>query len=82
MELGDTLLLGADIAPERFKPLRSAYLTLVVDTSDEAERIYKLFTDPGEIFVPMEENFYAYRFAMVRDRFGTSWMLMHEKPMS
>lgn len=81
MELGDTLLLGADIPPERFKPLRSAYLTLVVDTSDEAERIYKLFANPGEIFVPMEENFYAYRFAMVSDRFGTSWMLMHEKPM-
>jgi len=81
IELGDTLLTGADIPPERFKPMRSAYLTLVVDSNAEAERIYDLLTNPGEIFVPMEENFYAHRFAMFRDRFGTSWMLMHEKPM-
>jgi PhnB protein len=81
IELGDTLLTGADIPPERFKPMRSAYLTLVVDSNEEAERIYDLLTNPGEIFVPMEENFYAYRFAMFRDRFGTSWVLMHEKPM-
>jgi len=81
MELGDTLLTGADIPPERFKRMRSAYLTLVVDSDEEAERIYELLTKDGEIYVKMEENFYAHRFAMFRDRFGTSWMLMHEKPM-
>ena len=25
----------------------------------------------------MEETFFARRFAMVKDRFGTSWMLLH-----
>ena len=27
----------------------------------------------------MEETFFASRFAMLRDRFGTSWMLLHER---
>lgn len=81
IEMGDTVLLGADIPPERFKPMRSAYLTLVVDSTDEAERIYALLSEGGEIFMRMEETFYAHRFAMLRDRFGTSWMLLHEKPM-
>jgi len=27
----------------------------------------------------MEETFFAHRFAMLRDRFGTSWMLLHER---
>jgi len=27
----------------------------------------------------MEETFFAERFAMLRDRFGTSWMLMRER---
>lgn len=27
----------------------------------------------------MEETFYASRFAMLRDRFGTLWMLLCEK---
>lgn len=81
MELGDTILMGADIPPDRFKPMRSAYLTLIVDSIEEAERIYDLLTKDGEIFMKMEETFYAYRFAMFRDRFGTSWMLLNEKPM-
>jgi PhnB protein len=58
--------------------MRSAYLTLMVNSVDEAERIYDLLKDGGQIFMPMEETFFARRFAMLRDRFGTSWMLLHE----
>ncbi len=79
IELGDTVLLGADIPPERFQPMRSAYLSLLVDSVDDAERIYALLSDGGQIFMPMEETFFAHRFAMLRDRFGTSWMLLHER---
>jgi PhnB protein len=79
MQIGETTLLGADVPPERFQPMRSAYLTLIVDSSDEAERIYALLTDGGQIFMPMAETFFARRFAMLRDRFGTSWMLLHER---
>lgn len=79
IELGDTVLLGADINPDRFQAMRSAYLTLIVDASDEAERLYDLLREGGEVFMPMEETFFAHRFAMLRDRFGTSWMLLHER---
>lgn len=78
LEIGDTVLLGADMPPGRFQPMRSAYLTLMLDSSTEAERIYELLTDGGEIFMKMEETFFARRFAMLRDRFGTSWMLLHQ----
>ena len=78
MELGETILLGADVPPARFQPMRSAYLTLIVDSSAEAERLYDLLKEGGQIFMPMEETFFARRFAMLRDRFGTSWMLLHE----
>jgi len=81
IELGDTVVMGADIPPERFQPMRSAYLSLLLDSVDEAERIYALLSQGGEIFMPMEETFFAHRFAMLRDRFGTSWMLLHERPM-
>jgi PhnB protein len=81
IELGGTTLLGADIPPDRFQPMRSAYLTLMLDSVEEAERIYALLTDGGEIFMKMEETFFAHRFAMLRDKFGTSWMLLHERAM-
>ncbi len=80
MDLGGTELLGADIPPERFQPIRSAYLSLILESSEEAERIYALLSDGGQIFMPMEETFFAFRFAMLRDRFGTSWMILHERP--
>lgn len=72
--LGDTVLMGADIP--NAEPVRSAYVTLTLDDEAEAERIYALLADGGEIFMKMEKTFFANRFAMLRDRFGTSWMLL------
>ena len=80
LSIGETELLGADVPPERFQPMRSAYLTLSVDSTPEAERVYSLLSDGGQIFMPIQETFFAFRFAMLRDRFGTSWMILHERP--
>src|SRR5205809_1101561 len=80
MNLAGMTVLAADVQPERFQPMRSAYLSLTVDSIDEAERIYTLLTEGGEIFMKIGETFFAYRFAMFRDKFGTSWMLMNPKP--
>lgn len=80
MQIGETELMAADVPPERFQPMRSAYLSLTVDSVGEAERLYSLLADGGQIFMPMEETFFAYRFAMLRDKFGTSWMILNPKP--
>ena len=60
--------------------MRSVYLSLILDSVDEAERVYALLSDGGQIYMPMAETFFAFRFAMLRDRFGTSWMILHERP--
>ena len=77
IEFGDTVLMGADIP--NAEPMRSAYLTLRVDSAGEAERLYALLSSGGQIFMKMEKTFFASRFAMLRDQFGTSWMLLHEE---
>ncbi len=77
IEIGGTVLMGADIPAAQ--PMRSAYLTLTLDSAAEAERVYALLAEGGEIFMPMAATFFASRFAMLRDRFGTSWMLLHER---
>jgi PhnB protein len=81
MNLGGTVIMASDVAPDRFQPMRSVYLSLTVDSDEEAERVYKLLTEGGEVFMPIQETFFALRFAMLRDRFGTSWMINHERPM-
>ena len=75
MQLGGAFLMGADIP--NAQPMRSAYLTLELESVEEAEKIYKVLTDGGEIFMKMEQTFFAVRFAMLRDKFGASWMLLY-----
>lgn len=77
IEIGNTVLMGADIPGA--EPVRSAYLTLTVESAAEAERLYGLLSEGGQVFMKMEETFFASRFAQLRDRFGTSWMLLHER---
>ena len=76
IEIGATVLMGADIPAA--EPMRSAYLSLALDREEDAERVYSLLADGGEIFMKMEKTPFANRFAMLRDRFGTSWMLLHQ----
>ena len=77
--LADTTLMGADVPGA--EPMRSAYLTLSVDSVEEAERIYGALKDGGQELMKMGETFFAHRFGQCRDKFGINWMVIHEKPM-
>ena len=76
IEIGGTVLMGADVP--HAEPMRSAYLTLALDAAEEADRVYALLMDGGEAFMPMATTPFANRFAMLRDRFGASWMLVQQ----
>lgn len=78
LRIGGTELLGADIPAA--EPVRSAYLTLTVDSDAEAERVFAALADGGQVLMKMEETFFATRFGQVRDRFGIAWMIMHRRP--
>ena len=78
IDIGGTQVLGADIPG--YQPMRSAYLALGVDSDAEAERAWKALCDGGQVLMPMQETFFATRFGQVRDRFGTLWMILHERP--
>ena len=77
IEIGNAIVMGADIP--NAEPMRSAYLTLLTDTAADAERIYSVLSKGGQIFMKMEETNFASRSAMLRDKFGASWMILHER---
>ncbi len=79
IQIGDTTLMVSD--GPKVEPMRSAYLTLSVDSSEEAERIYKVLSEDGQVFMPMAETFFAFRFGQLRDKFGVNWMILHLRPM-
>jgi PhnB protein len=80
LSVGETELMGADIPTA--EPMRSAYLSLLVGSDAEAERVFSALSGGGEVFMPMQETFFATRFGQLRDRFGLNWMILHERPMS
>ena len=82
MDIAGVELIGNDVPPDHFKPIRSSYLFLAVDSPEEAERIYKILEKDGEVGMPIAETFFASRFAQLRDRFGTLWTIIHPHPRS
>jgi PhnB protein len=77
ISIGDTELMAADIP--NAEPMRSAYLTLKMDSDIEAERVFSALSDGGRVFMPIQETFFASRFGQVCDRFGINWMILHER---
>jgi PhnB protein len=80
MNIGDTVLLANDVPASVFQKIRSVYLYLSLDSSEEAERVHTLLAAGGEVYMPLQETFYATRFSQLRDRFGVSWSIIHERP--
>src|ERR1700752_1898742 len=60
ISLGGVELMGADIP--KAEPMRSAYLSLSVESDAEAERIFSALADGGQVFMPLQETFFASRF--------------------
>jgi len=80
--IGDSVLIGNDVPSSVFEKIRSVYIFLSVDSSEEAERVYKLLAEDGQVYMPLEETFFATRFSQLRDRFGVSWSIIHERAMA
>jgi PhnB protein len=82
IDIGDTVLTGNDVPPAIFQKIRSVYLNLSLDSSAEAERVHNVLAEGGEVYMPLEETFFATRFSQLRDRFGVLWSIIHERPRS
>jgi PhnB protein len=78
--IGDQVLMASDAGPERFKPMQGASVTLNIAESAEAERVFDALVEGGNAIMPLEETFWAHKFGVLTDRFGTQWMVNCEKP--
>jgi PhnB protein len=82
MQLGDDLLMASDAPPDQYQPPKGIMVTIGVEQPAEAERIFKALSEGGAVSMPIAETFWALRFGMCTDRFGTPWMVNCEKPMA
>ena len=77
----DTTLMGSDAPGGRYNKPQGYAVNINVDTPEDAERIFAGLSEGGDIGMPIQETFWAQRFGMVTDRFGTHWMVNCEKRM-
>ena len=82
LKVGDTLIMGSDAPPSRFKTPRGFSVSIMVDTPTEADRIYAALAEGGTQTMPIGKTFWALRFGMCVDRFGIAWMINCEAPAS
>lgn len=80
LTVGDAVLMASDAPPGMYSPSQGVYVSIGLSDPAEAERIYNAFAEGGTVQMPLEETFWAARFAMLIDRFGTPWMINCEKP--
>ena len=75
MNVGDQVLMASDDPSPHFQKPQGFYVSLAIDEPAEAERIFNELSEGAEIRMPLQKTFWAARFGMLVDRFGTPWMV-------
>jgi PhnB protein len=72
---GDVNLMGSDSPPEYFEQPQGFQINLQFDSVEEGERIFNALAEKGTVKMPFQETFWAKRWGMLIDQFGTPWMI-------
>ncbi len=75
LDLGQSELLGYDAPPGRYKPPQGFRITLQLDTTAQAERIFAALSEGGTVSVPLGKAFWTQAYGELIDRFGIHWMV-------
>jgi PhnB protein len=75
LKAGDSILMGSDAPPDRFKAPQGFSVSIQIDDTAEAERIFAALSEGGTIGMPIQQTFWAARFGMFVDRYGIPWMV-------
>jgi PhnB protein len=75
LTVGGQVLMGGDVAPERYEEPKGFSLSLQITETTEAERVFNELRKSGRVVMPLEKTFWAERFGMVVDRFGIPWLI-------
>jgi PhnB protein len=75
----DQVLMGSDFPPQYATKAQGFAVSLHVDDPADAERVFDALAEGGSVGMPLQQTFWAARFGMLTDRFGTPWMVNCEQ---
>ena len=73
--IGNLVLMGADVTPDRYEPPKGFSLSVQIKSTTDAERIFRELGKDGRVVMALEKTFWADRFGVLVDRFGTPWTI-------
>lgn len=71
---GTTVMASDDYGDET--GFRGFYLSISVESEEEAKHVFAGLSDGGEVEMPLAKTFYSPCFGMLKDRFGLGWMVI------
>lgn len=74
-------LMGSDILESAGHTLtvgNNVYVSLNVDSAEEAHRLFNALSVNGEIEMPLENTFWGALFGSFTDQFGIKWMVNYQ----
>ena len=75
LKAGDSILMGSDAPPDRYQQPKGFTVNIGIDKVADAERIFQALSENGTVVVPIQKTFWAERWGMVTDQYGTPWMV-------
>ena len=75
LRVGDTTVMASDGRCTGQTSFQGFSLSLTAANEAEADRIFAVLADGGQVQMPLDRTFWSPRFGMVADRFGVAWMV-------
>ena len=79
LRIGESTIMASDGECQGKPSFKGFSLSLSAKTDGEAERLFNVLADGGQVRMPLGKTFFASRFGMVADRFGVGWMVIVEQ---
>jgi len=73
--VGDQVLMGADVVAAQYEAPKGITLSLQMNSTADAERVFHELAQGGRVVMPLEKTFWAERFGVLVDRFGIPWQI-------
>ena len=74
-------LMASDwMSPDPYPGIRGVSISLSYPSVEEARKKFEALAAGGKVVMPMDKTFWVESFGMLRDRYGTNWMISGGKP--
>lgn len=75
LEFDGGSLMAGDCMPDTYAGIKGVSIALSYDDTSDAKRVFDELSEGGTVTMAWTPTFWAEAFGMVRDRFGTPWIV-------